>query len=318
MRRARPLLGTLVEIAAEGLPDSSLDRAVNAAFSAVELVHKLMSFHDPDSDLSRLNRHAAIEPVEVHPWTAGVIRRALALFHATDGLFDCAIGAELMRWELLPDHGLAAARSGKLSAVRLVSKHSIVFDAPVAIDLGGIAKGFAVDRAVAVLRRHGVPTAVVNAGGDLRGFGQTAYPIHIRDPLDPSVLQPAGSLRNGAIATSSAAETLCNAYSVIAPNLRRARRSDEGPGSGQEDRRSVLCAPRRHRAHHGIGWRQSGPVARIELKRNPGTVYPGLRCAPSGLRAATLSKRASPNRAGPARRRGHSQQPAAWRYPRSS
>jgi len=74
-----------VEIAAEGLPDSSLDRAVNAAFSAVELVHRLMSFHDPDSDLSRLNRRAAIEPVEVHPWTAGVIRRALALFHATSG-----------------------------------------------------------------------------------------------------------------------------------------------------------------------------------------------------------------------------------------
>jgi thiamine biosynthesis lipoprotein len=239
MRRARPLLGTLVEIATEGLPDSSLDRAVNAAFSAVELVHKLMSFHDPDSDLSRLNRRAAIEPVEVHPWTAGVIRRALALFHATNGLFDCAIGAELLRWGLLPDHGLAGARSGKLSAVRLVSKNGIVFDAPVAIDLGGIAKGFAVDRAVAALRRHGVSTAVVNAGGDLRGCGQMAHPIHIRDPLDPSVLRYVGSLRNGAIATSSAAETLgvvrnrkvsalvsattreplidCNAYSVIAP-----------------------------------------------------------------------------------------------------
>ncbi len=238
MRRARPLLGTVVEIAAEGLPDSSLDRAVNAAFSAVELVHRLMSFHDPESDLSWLNRRAAIEPVEVHPWTAGVIRRALALFHATDGLFDCAIGAELLRWELLPDHGLAGARSGKLSAVRFMSKHRIMFDAPVAIDLGGIAKGFAVDRAVAVLRRHGVPTAVVNAGGDLRGFGQTAHPIHIRDPLDPSVIRHAGSLRNGAIATSSATETLavvskrkvsalvsattrepltdCNAYSVIA------------------------------------------------------------------------------------------------------
>jgi FAD:protein FMN transferase len=238
MRRARPLLGTIVEIAAEGLPDSSLDRAVDAAFGAVELVHKLMSFHDPDSDLSRLNRRAAIEPVEVHPWTAGVIRRALALFYATDGLFDCAVGTELMRWELLPDHGLAGARSGKLSAVRLVTRNSIVFDAPVAVDLGGIAKGFAVDRAVTMLRRHGVPTALVNAGGDLRGFGQMAYPIHIRDPLDRSVLRFAGSLRNAAIATSSAAETLgivgnrkvsalvstttreplidCNAYSVIA------------------------------------------------------------------------------------------------------
>src|SRR5260370_2095200 len=186
MRRARPLRGTIVEIAAEGLPDSSLDRAMDAAFGGVERGHKLMSFHNPDSDLARLNRRGAIVPVEVHPWTAGVIRRALVLFHATDGLFDCAIGAELMRWELLPDHGLAAARSGKLSAVRLVSKNSIVFDAPVAIHPAGIAHGFAVHRAVAVLRRHGVPTALVNAGGDLRGFGQTPHPIHIRDPPDRS------------------------------------------------------------------------------------------------------------------------------------
>src|SRR5260370_7532218 len=131
MRRARPLLGTIVEIAAEGLPDSSLDRAVDAAFGGVERGHKLMSFHNPDSDLARLNRRGAIVPVEVHPWTAGVIRRALVLFHATDGLFDCAIGAELMRWELLPDHGLAAARSGKLSAVRLVSRNNTVFPSPV-------------------------------------------------------------------------------------------------------------------------------------------------------------------------------------------
>ena len=68
MTRARPLLGTCVEIAAEGLPESELDRAVNAAFDVVEFVERLMSFHDPRSDLSRLNRLAAIEPVEVHPW----------------------------------------------------------------------------------------------------------------------------------------------------------------------------------------------------------------------------------------------------------
>jgi len=197
-----------VEIAVEGLPDSALDRAVNAAFSAVELVQRLMSFHDPDSDLSSLNRHAAIETVEVHPWTARVIRRALAFFHATDGLFDCAIGSELMCWELLPDHGFGAAQSGRLSAVRFVSDNRIVFDAPIVIDLGGIAKGFAVDRAIAVLRRHGVRTAVVNAGGDLRVFGHEPYPIYIRDPLDPSVIRQAGLLRNGAIATSSAMETL--------------------------------------------------------------------------------------------------------------
>jgi thiamine biosynthesis lipoprotein len=239
MTRARPLLGTRVEIAAEGLPDLALDRAVNAAFDAVELVQRLMSFHDPRSDLSRLNRLAAIEPVEVHPWTARVIARALALHHATGGLFDCAVGAELLHWDLLPDHGFAGVQPGRSSAVRFVSRNRLAFRAPVALDLGGIAKGFAVDRAIAVLRRHGARAAVVNAGGDLRVFGPEAKPVHIRDPLNPTVVSPAGSLSNGAIATSSAAETIkvvrgtkvsalvcaetreplidCNAYSVVAP-----------------------------------------------------------------------------------------------------
>jgi FAD:protein FMN transferase len=239
MIRARPLLGTYVEVTAEGLPHSLLECAVNAAFDAVELVQKLMSFHDPDSDLSRLNRLAAIEPTDVHPWTARVIGHALAFYFATDGLFDCTIGAELLGWDLLPDHGFAHVQSGRSSAIQIVSKNRIAFQAPVAIDLGGIAKGFAVDRAIAVLRGRGVRTAVVNAGGDLRAFGPEARLIHIRDPLDRVAMRPAGLLSNGAIATSSPAETFKvmhgtsvsalvyaetrepitdgNAYSVIAP-----------------------------------------------------------------------------------------------------
>lgn len=239
MIRARPLLGTYVEISTEGSPDGVLERAVDAAFGAVELVQKLMSFHDPDSDLSRLNRFAATEAVDVHPWTARVIERALRLYHVTGGLFDCTVGAELLRWDLLPDHGFADLQPGRLSAVAMVARNRIVFRSAVAIDLGGIAKGFAVDRAVAVLRRHGVRTAVVNAGGDLRAIGPEATLVHVRDPLDRTITRPAGLLRNGAIATSSGAETLkvvhgapvsalvdvntrepitdCDAYSVIAP-----------------------------------------------------------------------------------------------------
>jgi FAD:protein FMN transferase len=238
MTRARPLLGTFVEVTAEGLPPPALGRAVDAAFEAVALVQRLMSFHDPDSDLSRLNRRAAIEAVEVHPWTARVIGRALTLFHATGGLFDCAVGAELMRWDLLPDHGFVNVRPGRSSAIRFVSPNRIAFEATLVLDLGGIAKGFAVDRAIAMLRRHGVRSAIVNAGGDLRVLGP-ARPVYVRDPLDAAVLRPAGALGNGAIATSSAAETLkvvrgmkvsalvcpemraplldCNAYSVVAP-----------------------------------------------------------------------------------------------------
>lgn len=208
MRRARPLLGTFIEIEAEGLPDPRLETAINAAFDAVELVQRLMSFHDPASELSALNRRAVFEPVTVHPWTAKVLRWALSIYCATHGLFDCAVGHELLRWRMLPDHGFDTVTTGNLSAVCVLPGDRIAYSSKIAVDLGGIAKGFAVDRAIATLRRHGVRIATVNAGGDLRVIGPEARPIYLRDPVDPARIAFAGFLQNGAIATTSAAATL--------------------------------------------------------------------------------------------------------------
>ena len=208
MRRARPLLGTFVEMEADGIAEGALEQAVSAAFATVTLVHRLMSFHEPDSDLSRLNRNAATEPVAVHPWTAAVLRRSRRLFLATDGLFDCAVGHDLARLGLLPTHDLGPGEAGDFSAVKLLPGNRFAFAARIALDLGGIAKGFAVDRAIAVLRAHGVREALVNAGGDMRVMGKTAQPIYIRHPTEPSQLLLAGTLQNGAIATSSPVATL--------------------------------------------------------------------------------------------------------------
>jgi thiamine biosynthesis lipoprotein len=229
MRRARPLLGTYVEIEAAGPGEPALERAVDATFGAIARVHRLMSFHDGESDVSRLNRYAAFAPVTVDGWTAKVLKTARMLFDATEGLFDCAVGHELMRSGRLPSEGLRHVEGGSFSAVELMSDNRVRFSAPIAIDLGGIAKGFAVDRAIATLRAHGVREALVNAGGDMRVMGKTARTIHIRCPgLDGRAVQ-AGLLRNAAIATSEAAATVMkqrgrlaspgatNAYSVVAP-----------------------------------------------------------------------------------------------------
>jgi thiamine biosynthesis lipoprotein len=208
MRRARPLLGTYVDIEANGRADPVLETAVNAAFEAVARVHRLMSFHDPDSDVARLNRRAACEPVSVDRWTAMVLRQARRIFEATDGLFDCAVGHELMQRGLLPSRDLDQFEPGTFSAVELLPDNRVRFSARIALDLGGIAKGFAVDRAIAALRGHGVREAVVNAGGDIRVIGETARPIHVRCPTDDPCLVPAGLLQNGAVATSSAMATV--------------------------------------------------------------------------------------------------------------
>jgi thiamine biosynthesis lipoprotein len=237
MRRARPLLGTYVEIEANGRADPVVEQAVNAAFEAVARVHCLMSFHEAGSDVSRLNRSAADEPVSVDRWTATVLRQASRLFEATNGLFDCAVGHELMQRGSLPSRDLDRVERGTFSAVELLPDSRVRLSARIAIDLGGIAKGFAVDRAIATLRGHGVREAVVNAGGDMRVMGETTRPIHVRCPTDDPCLVPAGLLQNGAVATSSAMATVAKgrgagrsesmrsgascidrkAYSVVAP-----------------------------------------------------------------------------------------------------
>lgn len=231
MRRARPLLGTIVEIEVDGVAQAAAaKRAIAAAFEAVSLVQRLMSFHDADSDIGRINRSAFHAPVTVHPWTARVLRYAEALHAASDGLFDCAVGHELIRRGLLPADGLDYVSPGGFGAVRLSADRSVCLTAPVAIDLGGIAKGYAVDRAIATLRAAGIRAATVNAGGDLRVMGDTDQPIYVHIP--GGGLLPVGSLRNGAIATSSSLATVARggaphrrasapdrrAYSVVAPS----------------------------------------------------------------------------------------------------
>src|SRR6266436_9830230 len=69
IRRARPLLGTCVEIQASGASRADVNAGIDAAFDAVAKVHRLMSFHEPDSDVSRLNQSASSHPVSVEPWT---------------------------------------------------------------------------------------------------------------------------------------------------------------------------------------------------------------------------------------------------------
>ncbi len=95
-------------------------------------------------------------------------------------------------------------------AIQLRKDGSVRVKARVALDLGGIAKGFAVDKAVELLRERGMQSGMVNAGGDLRVFGDEPQPIWVRCPTEPTRVQMLGMLTNGAIATSAAYFTNSN------------------------------------------------------------------------------------------------------------
>ena len=207
--RCRPLLGTYVEIglpaeADAGADDSSAEQAIDAAFAAIALCAQRMSFHERSSDLSQINRAAEGVLVEVHPWTAQVLARAIELFELTDGVFDAGVGAQLVGWGMLPAPSpIYAGRRASLSDIECLADGRIRIHRASCIDLGGIAKGFAVDRAIEALSAHGIEQAIVNAGGDLRVLGDHPHDIHVRHPASPSVLVHVGQLANGALATSA-------------------------------------------------------------------------------------------------------------------
>jgi len=202
VRRARPLLGTLVEISACG---PHAESAVAQAFRAVEQVQSLMSYHDAASDISRLNREAAFQPVAVHAWTWQVLRAAHGFSESSNGLFDISVAPALTRLGYLPRHAGFPRASGHANwrDIELLPQQRVRFARPLRVDLGGIAKGFAVDQTINALRTHGVITGRVNAGGDLRLFGPQAETMHVRHPQVPEILLPLTELHNGAAATSA-------------------------------------------------------------------------------------------------------------------
>jgi thiamine biosynthesis lipoprotein len=192
-------MGTLVHIAVRAHMQAEVDRATDAAFAAIEQVERLMSFHSPDSELSRLNRSASTAPQKVHAWTYAVLRRAVRIAALSDGLFDVAVAPVLVEAGLLPHPPASPPWLGTWRDLMLLPDSAVLFRRPLLIDLGGIAKGFAVDQAVHALRRWGCIDATVNAGGDLRRFGPEPQVIHLRRAAG---LVPFAELRCGAIATS--------------------------------------------------------------------------------------------------------------------
>lgn len=241
LARARPLLGTFVSIRVDAPAGAAAKArtlaAIDAAFERIAELQRCMSFQDPASDLSALNRAAHLAPQPVCPPLARVLRAALALAHASEGRFDPCVAGRLVEWGLLP----APEGDGRVDPraswrdVELDGRGRVRFRRRLWLDLGGIAKGYAVDQAVRVLERHGVPSGTVNAGGDLRCFGRSAM-VTVRDPADPARALPLLELRDAAVATSAG---------YFAADRRRSALVDPIGGGALGRRRSVSVAARR-------------------------------------------------------------------------
>lgn len=204
VQRAQPWLGTLVGITASGAATNAVHAAIGRAFARIGAIQARMSWHEPDSELTRINHAAHLDWVGISSDLATVLRMAIDLAQRSDGLFDPTVAPLLCESGHLPRHANASAKvaPARWQAIELESDR-VRFAEPVAIDLGGIAKGYAVDAALAVLFDAGLNTACVNAGGDLARFGPYPESIQIRHPRHPTYTLRLLELQNGAVATSA-------------------------------------------------------------------------------------------------------------------
>lgn len=206
-QRARPLLGTLVMLRLRDDSAARAEQAMAQAFDEVAQVDRLMSAHQTGSELHRLASARAGDLIDLHPHTARVLTLAHHWQRQSAGAFDpLRAGVELARRGLRP--ALAPALGQALASwqgLRWLTPLTLRVDGAMPLDLGGIAKGYAVDCALAVLRQQGVPAALVNAGGDLRAYGPAPWPIELRLPEAPTRTRRQPGLRglhNAALASS--------------------------------------------------------------------------------------------------------------------
>lgn len=213
-------MGCAYSIVAYGDEAPALARAANEAFDEVDRIDRLMSHYRAESPLSRLNREAEQGPVEVEPELFDFIAECLRYSRESEGAFDVTVGPLMKAWGFfqgegrVPDEGELARlreRVGYAHVAMDAAHHAVRFDqAGIELDLGGIAKGYAVDRAVGLLRSRGVAAALVSAGGStIFGLGappgRPAWDVKIQDPLDPRRVALTVRLKNRALSVSGSA-----------------------------------------------------------------------------------------------------------------
>jgi len=210
IRRSRVMMGTVVEIMAAG-EGSDLEAAVEEAFAEMERLDKLLSRYNASSEVSRLSQSPGGGDVAAE--TAEVIALGLEVSRKSGGAFDMTLGRLKALWaidEAAPkvptSEALAKALAGIGPQALTLEGRQLHKQSPqLQLDLGGIAKGYAVDRAIAILKQHGVTSAAVNAGGDMYLLGQRSardWRVGIQHPRDKGGVLETVQIRDRAVVTS--------------------------------------------------------------------------------------------------------------------
>jgi len=210
-RRTFISLGTFVEVT------SPYKEATSLVFSTFKELENIFNIYDKNSQLSKVNRNAGIRAVKIGEELIEVIKLAKDLYRITEGVFDPSIGKAILFWkEKISKKDVSEVSSQKieelnklkgLNYVKINEEEGTVFieKEGIVLDLGGLAKGYIIDKAVEALRKNNIDSALINAGGDIYCLGRRfnkPWRIGIRNPKALSEIIDTLEIENEAIATS--------------------------------------------------------------------------------------------------------------------
>jgi thiamine biosynthesis lipoprotein len=206
-------MGTAIEITLIGGDEEAVKKAAFQAFQEIRRIEQLMSPWIEASDVTHINRSAGKEWVKVSHETLEVIQKAQEISGLSDGAFDITTGPFTQLWRVAREKEIPPSAEELNQRLPLVNFRNVMIDQKgiflkkrgMSIDLGGIAKGYAVDRAVELLKTLGYKNLIVNAGGDLRAGGlkfDHPWSIGIQHPRRPEKIMASISASDAAIATS--------------------------------------------------------------------------------------------------------------------
>jgi len=178
-RETRVSLYTIVTITVYSESGQKAKAAIDATYAELDRLGKLLNFYTEDSEVSMINRFSGIKPVKVSKDTLDVIDRALYISRITDGAFDVTIGPIVKLWDF--EKKILPGDKEIKEKLYLVNYRNVVVDKAnstvflrkkgMQIDLGGIEKGYAAERAAEVLKKNGITAGIIAVGGEVRPFG---------------------------------------------------------------------------------------------------------------------------------------------------
>ena len=226
-KKASLSMGTVFEATIYAPDKYVAEKTFNDVFQEINRLDYLMSNYKKESVLSELNKNASAEPANCNKELASVIEQSLQYSDITDGAFDITIGPLMKKWGFFKKQGRIPNKEELESVLESVSYKNIIIEEKTIkslaknpgtvktvffknpdtrIDLGGIGKGYAVDRAVSVLKQNGISSALINFAGNIYTFGtppgKDSWVIGLQHPRESEGLLGTFEIKDKAVSTS--------------------------------------------------------------------------------------------------------------------